>query len=115
MITRILVIASAVIWLIWDVMAMPNGNPTESMVIRDWAHSMTWLPLVCGILMGHWFLNNVGINHDLKFVLPLLLVCILGDVAYHFFGPAIHPLWRNPILYVALGVPVGAFLWGQNV
>lgn len=57
-------IVTVVIWIIWDIYAYVDGGgvSTFSVIITDSSLYSPMIPLVCGILMGHWFWPAKGSN-----------------------------------------------------
>jgi threonine/homoserine/homoserine lactone efflux protein len=55
-ITKWLVLATLVIWLVWDVYAaIAHGpEPTESNVIKDWAREYPQITALISFIAGHW-------------------------------------------------------------
>lgn len=55
-ISMIMIIASFVIWIAWDIYAYFFGtDSTLSVVVTDWSHYTPMWPFLFGVLMGHWF------------------------------------------------------------
>ena len=57
--TKILILSTAVIWVIWDaIVYVKNGNqPTESWTIKKWSFYMPGIAFLFGLLMGHFFFS----------------------------------------------------------
>lgn len=114
-VTEIVVAATTVGLLAYDVIALKVGQPTESMVLRDWARSWTLLPFVAGFLLGHWF----GPRQDPSFsawayALPIMALLLVGDVVWNvWFSSGEVPWWRYSLWYALAGIPAGMYLWGQ--
>jgi len=54
-ISGFLLLATALIWLIWDVIAFFFDYKTISVEITAFSYYSPAAPLVMGILIGHWF------------------------------------------------------------
>ena len=60
-ITSTIIIACAVIIVLWDIVAyFSEENSTVSVVITDWSRIHPTIALFAGILMGHWFIPAKG-------------------------------------------------------
>lgn len=46
---------TALVWLVWDVVAYVNDYKTLSYYIVNWAYYSPMLPFISGVLVGHWF------------------------------------------------------------
>lgn len=59
-VTQIIIIASPVIWIVWDVYVFKTkGNAwTESAVMWKWAVRMPGIAFLVGLLMGHFFFQQ---------------------------------------------------------
>jgi hypothetical protein len=101
--------------LIYDVVALKIGQPTESMVLRDWARDWTVLPFIAGFLSAHWFAPRQNVSWSAwGFALPILGALLIGDLIWNLkFAQNPIPWWRFSFIYFALGTPVGCYLWGQ--
>lgn len=59
-ITVVLLISTAVIWIVWDIylyVRMKDGKQvsTLSMILTDFSWYSPALPFFAGVLMGHWW------------------------------------------------------------
>ena len=64
--TVYIMIVSVLIWIIWDIVLFIQRKEdprvsTISMIITKFAWYSPVLPLIAGILMGHWFWPGEGI------------------------------------------------------
>ena len=111
--TEYIVIATIVILLTYDVIAVKIGEPTESMVLRDWAMDFTALPFTAGFLVGHWFFpRQTFFVSGWMYALPILISLLIFDIVWKAKKLPRH--WsRYPGWYFILGVPAGMYLWGQ--
>lgn len=98
----------------YDVLAGPNGQPTISMALRDWAWHWTYLPFTFGFLITHWFFprRNADVS-GWMWALPFFIGLIAFDLLWHQYGVVERPWFRYPGFYVLIGGPVGFFLWPQ--
>lgn len=57
-ISGIIILATFVIWVVWDVYAFIKGGAgsTLSVVITDFSYYSPALPLIIGMLIDHWFI-----------------------------------------------------------
>lgn len=54
--TSMAVIAvTAIVWLVWDIIAYLTEKKTLSYYIVNWSHYSPMIPFITGVLMGHWF------------------------------------------------------------
>lgn len=72
--TRVLVISTPIVWLLWDIIAFRvGGNPaTESANIFIWGLKYPAIPLFWGYLTGHFFAetsspSTTGISNGVPF------------------------------------------------
>lgn len=56
MITSVLIIATGVFWLVWDIYVYATGQKTISEKLYTWSKDITvTIPHSFGFLCGHWF------------------------------------------------------------
>jgi len=112
-ITQLLIVATIVGLIAYDVIAGANGQPTESAVLRDWSVRWTLLPFVAGFLSSHWFAPRAHADvSGWMWALPAMVILLGIDLVWNLKGlPRVW--WRYPYLYFILGVPVGYFFWPQ--
>lgn len=113
MITKLVVALTTVLLLAYDVIAGKIGQPTESMVLRDWGRDWTILPFIAGFLLGHWFGPRQNVSFSAwGFALPILAVLLVTDIVWNLKG--LPPTaWRYSLWYALAGIPAGMYLWGQ--
>lgn len=46
---------TALVWLVWDIIAYAKGKKTISHHIVKWSYYSPMIPFIMGMLMGHWF------------------------------------------------------------
>jgi len=113
-VTLAFLIFIAVLLIAYDVAAPYLGQPTESKVLRSLSREWTVLPAAMGVLLGHWWSPSIQIGVSGWAYACAALVPVLGaDIGYRYLGKGADLWWRSPLLYVALGVPIGAVLWSQ--
>ncbi len=122
--TVCIIAAVPVVWIAWDVYLGAKRQKTESMFLAEWARSFNVLPFLCGALVGHWFMQSSSPDYALWPVALALAVCVFAwDLLCYPWGvkgatvTLLQPAkWlRYPGLWLALGIPVGHFLWGQRL
>lgn len=121
-ITGYFLIAITILTVVLDIVLPPNGQPTESQVLRDWAWRWNTIPFIAGFLIGHWFGNRYTVSYSAwGYALGFIVAELLTDVAVRLWaGPyelRDHPLWRwfrHPLFHALAGIPIGMFLWGQS-
>jgi hypothetical protein len=113
-ITIAIVVATPIIWIIWDVYAFVNfGTPaTESRIIGDWAYSILSIPFGCGILCGHWFFQakETYVRPSIFWLIGIGAVFIVRDIVNLLF---LHHFVASWIISTALiaGIIAGAVIW----
>lgn len=113
-ITEAVVIAVIVILLAYDVVALKIGQPTESMVLRDWGWEFSALPFTAGFLTGHWFFpRQTFFVSGWMYALPILVALIIFDLVWKYKAQSRKSWFRYPGMYFLLGIPAGMYLWGQ--
>jgi hypothetical protein len=107
-------VGTATALIVWDVIVAANHGPTESQVITDVAWRYSVLPYVLGILIGHWlFTHSDPWRCDLWPAMAASVAVVLTWDLLIKKGDE-HSLARYPGVWFAVGVPVGALLWGQR-
>lgn len=111
--THYLLLAIAIVMIVYDPIAAKCDLPTESRVIMDWGWRFNAVPFLLGVLMGHWFFpRQNGSGFGWMIALPFWSALWGWDIAYgHFWGS--RRWFRYPGIFVLLGMPVGMYLWGQ--
>lgn len=119
MITKLIVIGVIVGLIVYDVFAQGLGQPTESMVLRNWARDWSLLPFCAGFLSAHWFAPRQHIDiSGWMWNLPMMALLLGIDIGWNIWGDKLltdltYPGWRFPLWYFILGLPFGYFLWDQ--
>ena len=61
LITGLLLVATFLVWMFWDIIAFSTEeNSTISVVITDFAYYSPPFCVVVGVLIGHWFFPAKG-------------------------------------------------------
>lgn len=102
--------------IVWDVIVAREHGDTESQIIKSYAWQYSIIPYVLGILIGHWLFNHsADWSTDMW---PYALASAGAVLAWDLLrpvGPSVDKNWtRYPGIWFAVGVPVGAFFWGQR-
>jgi hypothetical protein len=115
-VTEWVIVGAFVLLLAYDGVVAYLHAPTESQVLRDWAWKWSTVPLIAGILCGHWFGNQVKVSGSAWInAVPILLGYILWDMLLQKFAKESLEKWyRYPLIHVVVGILVGMFLWGQE-
>ena len=116
--TKILILVTAFIWLLYDIPAAINEVPgdTESEVITE-NTVYPVVPAILGALPGHWTLPRLGPWKNWKGFFVLLGVAallILWSVLAHFgiLSSAHEWVGARPYAVVIVSYFLGGFLWG---
>lgn len=110
-ITKILLLVTAIVWIAYDIVPFlnPERGDTISEVICYYGSRYSTLPLVFGVLMGHFF---CPVKEGAKqYPLALISIAVLAIIRDTLFS---YPVDVSPILWLLLGIPLGAILWQQN-
>lgn len=109
--TKGLIVGTAAVWLVWDLLA----NPTESSILRDWGRRSVALPWTVGMLAGHWFwpADTLPAPQSVRWRWTMNFTVLAVLVAWDVLAPGLLPGLRHPGLWVPLGYLCGHFLWGQ--
>ena len=122
-ITRGILIATAVVWIGWDIALGLRHQETESMVIADWVRQVNALALFFGALTAHWCMQNPNPHYERwPYAVAALVLALAWDGLTATWGvkgasvQLLHvPPWtRYPGIWFLLGVPVGFFFWPQK-
>jgi len=91
----------------------PERGDTISEVICYYGLRSISLPMVFGVLMGHFFMPVLeGAKQYPKALITIAIAAVSADVSSYTWGfEFIH---TYPVLWFMLGLPIGALLWQQN-
>lgn len=79
----LLLILTAVVWLIFDIYIYLSGEITISEQILNWSKLTLSIPMGLGLLMGHWFLKKeIGSFTKQGIIFILLIFSLLGIDLY---------------------------------
>lgn len=111
-ITVSLIIITASVLVVWDIAVAINDvkYDTISRIIQGWSFAFPAIPLIWGILGGHWFWSrDVGIFDEYSFyVLGVIFLLSL------IFNPYLAKLLPTPV-WCAIGFVLGHLLWPMNI
>lgn len=115
MLTKLIVIGVIVGLIVYDVVALKIGQPTESMILRNWGLDWTLLPFIAGFLLAHWFAPVKQYNQSAwMYALPIFALLLSVDLFMYFKHSGYYPVWRYPLWYALAGIPTGILLWPQT-
>ena len=115
--TAVVIVVPVVLWLVYTAIAKAVfGQKTISQAMRDAAWSFNSAPFAVGIVCGHWFapLKHPEF-HAVGNVMPLLAVMLAADFYLLIKKERSRSWTRYPLLWFALGVLAGTFLWSQRL
>lgn len=82
--TAVLIVAGAVLYSFWDVLAVslggPNGASTESTTIGTWLDESVWLTGALAVLIGHFYASG-STSITWRHFLVAALCAIAGYIA----------------------------------
>ena len=119
-VTKILLIVTAVIWIIYDLFpfADPARGDTISEVIMQWSLHVFSLPYAFGVLIGHFLWPREGHTPKPQVLFPMAAAVISLDVISYVstgtIAAALHHLQTFPLVVFIIGVPIGHFFWPQQ-
>ena len=119
-ITKVIVIATAVIWASYDVLPFlnPSRRDTISEVIIHYALNMFSLPFAFGTLMGHFMWPWEGHHPKPKVLFPTLGAFIAIDCFVYFTDNRLSQLLAQaqgyPIFLFLVSIIFGHFFWPQQ-
>jgi hypothetical protein len=121
-ITQIIMLATAAVWLVWDVIVAisPETGDTESETARDYSIYPAW-PALWGGLAGHWFLWEVRVVPGMwGMACAIGMIFLLGGWSV-LTKNQIGPEWlfvahrfasRHPAMICAMAMFLGGLFWG---
>lgn len=98
------------------IVAVRNGVKSASTTLQDWAWKYNSYAFTFGSLVGHWFIPTKWLGFQPIVFYPwllipmgiLLILDLVNKYVYNF------PKWsRWPAIYLVMGIPCGALLWGS--
>ena len=113
MITKLVIALTIICWIIYDVIAGPSGQPTESQQIREWGWQWTVFSFTIGFIVGHWLFPRREVDvSGWMWIIPIWVCLLTFDIVWLKLG--LPRIWfRYPGLYVLAGIPAGMYIWGQ--
>ena len=116
-VTKILLVVVASVLILYDFipfMDQERGD-TISEVILFYAMRSFTLPVVFGVLCGHFFWAWEGHYPKPKILVSGLAFVVLLDVLSHVFDIGLLRFAQTyPILWFVPGIPLGHFFWPQQ-
>ena len=116
-VTCILIAVTAVVWVAWDVIAFmdPARGDTESEVIAWLGLRSFSIPMLYGVLAGHFFFLNDKRKPRPWITIPIGLCCIAADIVSHVMDvELLQQLQTWPWIWALAGIPIGALFWTQS-
>lgn len=116
-ITTILLIVTAVIWTAYDFFPFldPARGDTISEVLLYYALRSFTLPLVFGMLGGHFFWPRDGARPRPLVLMPVVLAVIVLDILAHVQDIGfLRYLQTFPAACFLCGLPIGVIFWPQQ-
>lgn len=120
--TEAIILGAFVLLLGYDGLTAQISQPTESRVLLALAMSYSTIPLMFGILVGHWFFGHYQAPQVFQSLLnlnlgplPFLAVSLIFDVLFNHFTTNSYPFWRYPGIYSLIGIPIGSIFWYQII
>lgn len=116
LLVSLFIVATFIIWILFDVWLGAHGGLTESMVLKEWGMYSAFFPHLIGFLSGHWFFGRKNVNYS-AWGFGLGIWVLLGgwDVYWHQTAHInVHPWFRYPGIWFLTGIPAGMYLWGQH-
>jgi len=115
-ITGTILVLTAAIWIAWDIVVFvdPARGDTESELIAEYGMKLFSLPMIFGVLCGHFFILRDGVKPKPKILLPVAGVVIMLDVLAWTCVPQIRMAHEWSWAWLLIGIPVGALLWPQS-
>ncbi len=110
--TATILLSTVVVLIAWDVFLASKSATTESQMITNIAWHYSSIPFMMGVLIGHWlFTHYMGTPASLW---PYMAASVGAVLAWDLLRPNDKSWVRYPGIWFAVGVPVGAFFWGQK-
>lgn len=112
--TQVVILLTFALLCLYTGYAHTFGQRAISPTIRDMAWRFNTVPLVAGVLMGHWFMpNSIAFSHRVGGVLPIIIVVALLDISWNTAENGRRAAFRWPGIWVVVGIVSGALLWSQ--
>jgi len=114
--TKIVILATTALMIIYDILAVSLGWSTLSRVIITWSQQFIFIPYAYGVLAVHFFYpHKQGIKawQLVTFISISVLVLTYCISAIFMHDAFTEILKRFPIIMLFVGMPVG-YLWVQK-
>jgi hypothetical protein len=115
--TKIILIVVGVGLALYDVIPFmnPEKGDTISEVIAYYALRSLFLPMLFGVLAGHFFVPRDGADQKPLVLVGIALALLAYDtIAAVYNVPFMQMSQTHPICPFLIGIPVGALLWPQG-
>ena len=111
-ITTVVMISTASIWILWDIVVLTFGLPeaTESQLLLLAGHANVFLPSATGFVLGHiWWPAKEIRGRRVRLVIAVIygIALLIANIAQVI--PSLVPI--VPLL---VHVPLGRLLWPQH-
>ena len=120
-ITCMILIVTAVVWGVWDFVPFftPERGDTISEVILYYSLRCFSLPMMFGVLMGHFFFPIDSLKPKPKILIPIGLSVIVVDLVSYYapwecLTDVLHKAQEYPGIWFVVGIPVGLLFWSQS-
>ena len=111
--TIVIIIATFVIWIAWDVYLGARGIKTESMWLAEWSRRWSIIPFFLGALVAHWCNQSSTPNYELwPWLVVSLSVVLFYDVSKFWWEPPVF--MKYPGLWLIVGIPTGSLFFPQR-
>lgn len=113
-VTKLLILLTALVLLIWDVIAVLNREPNDtiSAVIAGWSWKWQSVPFGAGVLVGHLFWPSRSKRSSCEvraeaIALTVVSVAVIG-IDVWIIGVVV------PLIPLIAGILAGRLLWSQG-
>lgn len=116
-VTIYILICIAMFMATYDIIPFINAErgDTISEVIAGWGLKLFSLPLIFGVLSGHFFFLRDNSRPQPKVLIPTGAIIIAIDVVTHIYNIGVlENLQRHPAIWFILGIPFGMVFWPQT-
>lgn len=111
--TKWFLLISGIIWLVYDIIMAANGKKgdTISEVTLFYSFKNSFIPFAVGYLAGHLFWPRK--KEELNIFISIGLGIVLGIIT--FFINRLSGISFYPIIWMTVGIPLGHFIWWQEI
>jgi len=117
--THTVIIVAAILLIVFDIIVgvTYGTHTTFSQVVLSWSKDQPRFVFLCGVLMGHLFVDSIGIPAIDRFRMQFFYACkeMPELMGLTYFLLALIP-WpaRWPLLALICGALAGYFCWPQS-